>query len=145
MVAHIIEKLISSVESSQVPDHLIVGVRGAGRIESLPVKASAAGVLDRGTLMAYDESVSAYKPATAAGKVLAILADRVEFSDDFANEYANVACYLDGDFNQEKVKLSWLSEDADAATRAAAIESIRPAARACKIILKPVCGQYKQS
>ncbi|MBQ7264134.1 MAG: hypothetical protein IJR14_10515 [Synergistaceae bacterium] len=115
------------------PDMLLVGQKGA--VHTDIVKVVATGELPRGTLlMPVDGGV--WGPCTAAGleepRGFAILADSVTIGDD---EWAEVAAYFEGDFNEAAVVFPWLEDEAD---RPAALELAREPLRQCKLFLRTV-------
>ncbi|MBR0150253.1 MAG: hypothetical protein IJP89_02695 [Synergistaceae bacterium] len=112
------------------PDDLIAGSLGATYTDI--VKVSAQGEYKRGTLLM--PGTGGYVSATQAGLTSAtsfcILCDDVTIG---ANEYAEIAAYFGGEFNEERVIFPFETESDDHAT---IIESAREPLRKCGIFLR---------
>ena len=125
-------ELISTGPVVPPPDMLIAGPKGA--VHTDIVKFSAVGTFKRGTLLML--LTGGYAPGTKAGLStagnFAILADDVTIGE---NEYADVAAYFEGDFNEDAVILPWVGENDD---RAEELEAAREPLRKAKIFLRKV-------
>ena len=125
-------ELVKTEGTVPAPDMLLVGPKGA--VHTDIVKVAAEGAFQRGTLLML--GADGYIPATKAGlssaSGFAILADEVTVGE---NEYAEMAAYFEGDFNEEAVIFPWETDSDD---HAEIVEAAREPLRAKKIFLRKV-------
>ena len=123
-------QLVSDAAAVPAPDMLLVGPKGA--VHTDIVKVTTEGELKRGTLLML--LTGGYAPGTKAGlstaENFAILADDVTIG---ADEYAEVAAYFEGDFNEDAIILPWVGESDD---RSEELEAAREPLRKAKIFLR---------
>ncbi len=114
------------------PDDLIAGNKGA--VYTDIVKLSAAGEYKRGTLLmaGADGYVASTQAGLSTASGICILCDDITIGE---NEYAEVAAYFEGEFNDGRVILPFEVEDDDHDTL---IEAIREPLRKSKIFLRHI-------
>ena len=150
--------LITPEAAISAPDNLLIGQRGAVYTDIVRVRVNADATLARGALLMSDlmggekvfipcalagltsqassvslsgnaETVSVPIPGT---KTFGILADTVTIA---ANEHAETAVYLEGDFNANAVILPWETDGDDHGEQ---VEAAREVLRRQKIFLQTV-------
>ena len=127
-------QLVSDAAAVPAPDMLLVGGIASSYTDILHVVS--AGELKRGTVLmsmpGSDEFTLCTEAGLSAAQVYAILAESVTIGE---NEYADVACYIAGEFNSELVIFPWEDETMDHDEVA---ESARGALRRSSILLRKV-------
>ena len=123
-------QLIQSEVPTSPPDDLISGDRGAVYTDA--VKLTSVGEFKRGALLM--SGSNGYVTSTQAGistaSNICILADDVTINE---NEYAEVAAYFEGEFNDARIILPFETKDDD---HNELIEAIREPLRAHKIFIR---------
>lgn len=86
-------------------DNLIAGVFPRGDTTGITLKATKAGLVKRGTILAYSEADGSYAPLTAEtkGKASVILCDDVDVQEGDVEGGVKTAAYVSGNFNRNAV------------------------------------------
>ena len=127
-------QLVSDAAAVPAPDMLLVGPLSSSYADVLHVVSE--GELKRGTVLmsmaGSDDFTLCTQSGLTAAQAYAILAEDITIG---AGEYADVACYIAGEFNSDLVTFPWEDETMDHDEVA---ESARGALRRSSILLRKV-------
>ena len=125
-------QLVKNEGTVPPPDDLIAGNKGALYIDL--IKLAVEGTFKRGTLLmaGADGYVASTQAGLSTAAGICILCDDITIGE---NEFAEVAGYFEGEFNDGRVILPFETEDDD---HDALIEAIREPLRKSKIFLRHI-------
>lgn len=123
-------QLVNNIGTVPPPDDLIAG--NVGAVYRDIIKISTAGEYKRGTLLmaGADGYVAATQAGLATANGICILCDDVIIGE---NEYAEVAGYFEGEFNDARVIFTFEGEDDE---HDVLVEAVREPLRKAKIFLR---------